>query len=148
MTGIQAASRARSIHTRSQVQLQIKKRRIQQEGTCECRVRIKSRQAAECEKGRRWGKGAAREKYWESEASEELKGQGKPKSRNICLCLFLPAECQSRIFLCPSLPAECQSWRRFPRSAGHNPCWSHLAEGQLAEAATVASIEQIQNLSP
>lgn len=134
MTGTQAANRARSIHTRSQVRLQIKKGRIQQQVTCECRVRIKGRQAAECEKGRRWGKGAAGEKYWESEASEELKGQGKLKSRNI--------------FLCPSLPAECQSWRCFPRSAGHNPCWSHLAEGQLAEAATVASIEQIQNFSP
>ena len=57
------------------------------------------------------GKGAAREKYWESEASEELKGWGKLKSRNIFLCPFLPAECQSQIFLCPSLPAECQSWR-------------------------------------
>ena len=148
MTGTQAANRARSIHTRSQVRLQIKKGRIQQQGTCECRVRIKGRQVAECEKGRRWGKGAAREKYWESEASEELKGWGKLKSRNIFLCPFLPAECQSHIFLCPSLPAECQSWRRFPRSAGRNPCWLHLAEGQLAEAATVDSIEQIQNLSP
>lgn len=112
-------------------------------------MRIKGRRAAEGEKGRRWGKGAAREKYWESVASEELKGQGKLKSRNIFLCLSLPAECQSRIFLCPSPPAECQSWRPFPRSAGgRNPRWSHLAEGQPAEAATVASIEQIQNLSP